>query len=398
VEVPRLLWEEVQMSTTKVYTKPQLDVAVLTNSRDFRALEEEWEDLYYDSPLSTPFQSWSWLYSWWESFEKPYELRLITMRDEGTLVGLIPLKLERWCGFSRLSFIGERAQQDLLARKGWEDEVSEAGIQALRQMDCWHVIDLRDVSPTAAAWGIFQRWNDPRIHRLISAEPYVFLEVRPWDELLASLSRNYRQAVRRTLRRAEEDGVHSMQAGPEEAEQAARRLVALHRKLRQGRHIARTHLTPQFESFIVAAACRMTDRGLGLISEFRRDGEVIMSSFTLFGDRVTEAFLVGVSQEARQRYQWSSLGICDAMNTARSRNNAYVCLAQAGEPYKQSWPHKLVPHYQIIISRDLVSLTLYLSFLSLRARAAGHIKAGSTNKWIKNTAEWLIRRQSKGVH
>lgn len=385
------------MLTNEGSTELKLDVAILTNSEDFRALEQEWEDLYQDSPHSTPFQSWSWLYSWWESFEELYELRLITVREKDTLVGLIPLKLERWWGFSRLSFIGERAQQDLLAREGWEDEVTEAGIGALRQLDSWHVIDLRDVNPTATTWGIFKRWNDPRIHRLINSESYVFLEVKPWDELLTSLSRNDRQAVRRTLRRAEEDGVCSVLAGSEEVEQAARRLVALHRKLRQGRDIARTHLTPQFESFIVAAARRMTNRGLGRISELRRDREVIISSFMLFGDKVTDAYLVGVSQEARQRYQWSSVGIRDALNTAHSRNNTYVCLAQAGEPYKQSWPHKLVPYYQIIIGRDLVSLTLYLSFLSLRARAAKYTKVGSINKLIKNTAEWMKRRHSKWV-
>jgi hypothetical protein len=371
----------------------QLDVAILTNSEDFRAMEEEWDDLYQDSPHTTPFQSWSWLYSWWESFGEGYELRLITVWEGTLLVGVIPLMLERWWGFRRLLFVGERDQQDLLAKKGWEDKVSEAGVRALRQMDCWHVIDLRDVNPAATIWGIFEQWNGPRTHRL--ADNYVFLKVNPWDELLTSLSRNDRQAVRRTLRRAEEDGVCSVLAGPEEAEQAARRLVALHRKLRQGRDIARTHLTPQFESFIVAAARRMTNRGLGRISELRRDREVIISSFMLFGESVTEAYLVGVSQEARQRYQWSSVGIRDALNTAHSRNNTYVCLAQAGEPYKQSWPHKLLPYYQIIIGRDLVSLTLYLSFLSLRARAAKYTKVGSTNKWIKNTAEWMKRRHSK---
>jgi hypothetical protein len=371
----------------------QLDVAILTNSEDFRALEEEWDDLYQDSPHTTPFQSWSWLYSWWESFGEGYELRLITVWEGTLLVGVIPLMLERWWGFRRLLFVGERDQQDLLAKKGWEDKVSEAGVRALRQMDCWHVIDLRDVNPAATIWGIFEQWNGPRTHRL--ADNYVFLKVNPWDELLTSLSRNDRQAVRRTLRRAEEDGVCSVLAGPEEAEQAARRLVALHRKLRQGRDIARTHLTPQFESFIVAAARRMTNRGLGRISELRRDREVIISSFMLFGESVTEAYLVGVSQEARQRYQWSSVGIRDALNTAHSRNNTYVCLAQAGELYKQSWPHKLLPYYQIIIGRDLVSLTLYLSFLSLRARAAKYTKVGSTNKWIKNTAEWMKRRHSK---
>jgi CelD/BcsL family acetyltransferase involved in cellulose biosynthesis len=369
--------EGVQMSTKGMYTKPRLDVSVLTNTENFRALEEEWEDLYHNSPLSTPFQSWSWLYSWWEAFGEGYELRLVTVRDGTLLVGVIPLMLQRRWGLRRLVFIGERDQLDLLGRKGWEDKVSEAGVRTLREMMAsWHVIDFRDVSPAAAAWDIFEQWNGPRIYRL--ADYYVFLKVKPWDELLTTLSRNHRQAVRRTLRRAEEDDVCSVLAGPEEVEQAARRLVALHRELRQGRYIARKHLTPQFESFIVAAARRMTNRGLGGITEIWRDGEIIISSFMIFGDKVTDAFLVGVSQEARQRYQWSSLGICDALNTARSTNKAHVCLAQAREPYKQRWPHDLVPYYRIVLGRDLVSCRLYLAFLSLRTRAAKYKRRVST--------------------
>jgi Acetyltransferase (GNAT) domain len=314
------------------------------------------------------------------------------VRDKGLLVGLIPLMLERRWGFGRLLFIGEHAQQqDLLAKKGWEDKVSEAGIRALRQIDSWHVVDARDVSPVATIWGIYQQWNGRQVHTL--TDYYHFMEVKPWDTTLASLSRKHRSTVRRTLRRAEEDGVRSITlAGSEGVEQAARRLVTLHRSMRQGQHITREHLTPEFESFIVAAARRMTDRGLGRILEFRRAGEAIISSFFSFGENITYAYLVGVSQEAKQRYQWSSLGICGALSLAQSRNSAYICLAQAADPYKQRWPHENVPYYRIVLGRGPVSWRLYLMYLSLLAGAKRCIKADSTPNLIKNVVGWLRRR------
>ena len=368
-----------------------LEVVIIKDTQAFAALKEEWEDLYQDSPLATPFQSWSWLYSWWESFGEGYRLRLITVRDGDLLVGLIPLMQERRWGFGRLLFIGmSRDQQDLLARKGWENKVSEAGIQALRQMSSRHVIDLRCVSPTAATWGIVRRWNGPQAH--IPLESYLFIEVKAWDELLASLSRKHRSTVRRTLRRAEEDGVYSLLAGPEEVEQAAHRLVALHRELRQGQYITPEHLTPEFESFIVAAARRMRDRGLGGIVELWQDGQVIMSSFTTFGHRITDAYLVGVSQETKQHYQWSSLGIYHTLNLAHSRNSAYVCLAQAGEPYKQRWPHESVPYNQFVLGYGPVSWYPFMIYFTLRARVANYMKADSTPKSIKNIKEWMKRQ------
>src|SRR3712207_5773324 len=79
---------------------------VVEDSRAFAALEREWEDLYQNSPLATPYQSWAWLYSWWEHYGDDYELRLVTVRDGDLLVGIVPLMLERRWGFGRLRFIG----------------------------------------------------------------------------------------------------------------------------------------------------------------------------------------------------------------------------------------------------------------------------------------------------
>src|SRR3712207_9430408 len=73
------------------------EIVVLEDSEAFAALEGEWEELYRHCPSATPFQSWAWLYSWWEHYgEGRYELRLVTLRsEEGLLVGLIPPMLER---------------------------------------------------------------------------------------------------------------------------------------------------------------------------------------------------------------------------------------------------------------------------------------------------------------
>src|SRR5215212_1197948 len=88
-------------------TSSALNTVVLTETSRFAALEEDWEDLYQNSPLATPYQSWAWLYSWWESYGEDYELRLITVRDGDLLVGLVPLMLQRrWGFFERLLFIG----------------------------------------------------------------------------------------------------------------------------------------------------------------------------------------------------------------------------------------------------------------------------------------------------
>src|SRR3712207_7209742 len=108
------------------------EIVVLEDSEAFAALEGEWEELYRHCPSATPFQSWAWLYSWWEHYgEGRYELRLVTLRsEEGLLVGLIPLMLERRWGFGPgpLLFLGtpHPAFKDLLGGGGGGDGVAEA--------------------------------------------------------------------------------------------------------------------------------------------------------------------------------------------------------------------------------------------------------------------------------
>ena len=178
-----------------------LEVVVVDRTQGFAALEKEWEELYQNSPLATPFQSWSWLYSWWESYGEDYQLRLITLRDEDDLlVGIVPLMLERRWGFERLLFIGTGLTDynDLLAREGWEQGVSQAGEQALKEMGGWQVIDLQQVRSQAAAWNLFEAWAGPR--SCVWQDDSPVIEVRPWEELLASVSRKLRSSARRSLR------------------------------------------------------------------------------------------------------------------------------------------------------------------------------------------------------
>jgi CelD/BcsL family acetyltransferase involved in cellulose biosynthesis len=380
---------------------PGLMAEVVEDSRGFAALEEEWDDLHRHSPRATPFQSWAWLYSWWEHYGGGYELRLITVRGEGgLLVGAIPLMLERRWGLGRLLFVGTGPSDhlDILVRRDWEAEACEAGVQALEQMDGWHVAELHQIGPTATIWDFLKGWNGPRID--LQQRPLWVIEVKPWEELLASLSRNNRKAARRTVQRAEKDDVRCVLAGVEDVERASHRLVALHREMLRGRHIVSERLTSRFESFTLAAARRMTEHGLGGISEFWRDGEVIVSGFLIFDNDLTVTYMAGVNQEAMPRYQWSTLNIWDALNIARSRDCSYVSLLPGSEEYKQRWGQE-VPYYRITLGRSPLLWRLYLpiwrcyrAYRSLRLRAREYLRSDATPEWVKDAARVVRKRDA----
>jgi CelD/BcsL family acetyltransferase involved in cellulose biosynthesis len=366
----------------------RLEVMVIEDARTFSLLEQEWDDLYRDAPLSTPFQSWAWLYSWWESYGEDYGLHLVTMRDGDMLVGLMPLMLERRWGFARLLFVGAGLTDypDVLVREGWEERVSEAGALALGRMSGWHVADLHHLRPGAAAWGVLGRWRGLRVR--VWHDNYPVIEVGPWEGLLAPLSKNLRSTVRRTIRRAQADGVRRELASPEDASEAGRRLVALHREAWQGRVITPEHRTRRFEAYMEAAARRMTLQGSGGISEFRRDGDVIVSHFLFFGRGFIGEGLSGATQDALRRYQESSLRIWGAVDVARSKNSSCLNLLRGEEPYKLRWNPKIVPSYRVILGRSPIAWVLYAGFHALRSSAKSYA-------YSENAPGWILRVVSK---
>ena len=361
----------------------KLSVETVRDTQGFKALEGEWEELYESCPQATPFQSWAWLYSWWECYREGYKLRLVTVREGDLLVGLLPLMLERrWC-FRRLLLIGAGSTDylDVLAREGWEKEVAQAGARALEELGGWRVADLWDVRPTAAVWDIFHGWEDPKTCFRRFGSPV--MDVRPWDELLASLSRNHRSTVRRTLRRAQNDGVRSELAKSADAAEAATRWMALHQKAWKGRNIAPEHLDEKFKAHLEAAARRMTARGLGSISEFWRDGEVIASHFLVFGRDSVGEHLLGATQGTLRRYQVSSLYIWDLVNVARARHSNNLDFLRGEEPYKLRWASRVVPNHRLVLGRDWVFWAPYAGYQALRSKTELYVYSEGAPGWVK---------------
>jgi hypothetical protein len=381
----------------------RLHTTVLRDTREFSSLKQEWNELYESCPRATPFSSWEWLYSWWEVYgEGNYKLRLVTLRDptSGLLVGLLPFMVRR----RRLFLLGDSARalywyimtpyKDVLVREGWEEPVAQAGARALKGMGGWHVADLQELMPNAYAWSIFRNWEGPKTH--VPIVDYLLIHANStWDELLSSLSRRLRKTARRTLRSAEQDGLRCVPAGPEDAERAATTLVELHRQLWRGRRIDPEDLTPRYETFMRAAARRMTARGIGRISEFRRDDDdgeeqVLVSQFLLFDKDFVGAYVIGASEEASRRYQFMTLYIWDAMEVAHRRSNAYVSLMFHASWEKLRWASEVVSSHRAILGRSKAFWVPYAGYYLVRHRyyallsdAQVYVHSEDAPRWVK---------------
>jgi hypothetical protein len=364
----------------------KIEVEVIEDSRGFAALEEEWEDLHRQSPRATPFQSWAWLYSWWEFYGDDYELRLITVRHEGLLVGIIPLMLERRWGHGRLLFVGTGPTDhlDMVVRRGWDDRVSEAGIRALRQVNGWHVADLQELRPESAARTLFERWSG-RKASVWQSECAVIDGTKPWDQLLMSRSKRLRNNARRAIRQAEADAVRCALVGAEEAGEAAHRLVTLSREQWRGNPLTGPeHWTPRFKAHLQTTACRMAARRWGGISEWKQDGKVMISELLVFGPGYVGAYMLGVSREALGRYQVSSLTAYTEVSIARQWDAPYVSLGRKQENYKLRWSFALVPNHRFILSRHSHIWSIYAGYQVLRSVAKRFLYSPNSPGWVNS--------------
>lgn len=368
-------------SATPVHT---CEVEIVEDSRRFEALEQEWRDLYQDAPQATPFQSWEWLYSWWEAYGDSYRLKLVTLRDnDDRLVGIVPLMLEDRGPFSRLLFVGTGVTDylDVLVREGWQRPVARASVLALRDLGPWQAADLQELRPEAAAWEIFAGW--PGAGGSVHQNSCPRMPVGEWDDTVDSLKKNLRKRVRKDIRRAEEDGLLRRLVPSEESGRAARRFLELHREMWKGREIAPEHLSPRFELFVTAAAQRLVHQGIAEISELWSDGRVAASTFVLLGEDSVMWHLQGADQEFMQRYQVSSRLIQDNFFLARKRGKHSLDMLRGEEEYKLKWCTEVVYNRRLLLGRNRAYGKVYALYRGSRYAMRSYLDSEDAPRWMQ---------------
>ncbi|MGA1875832.1 MAG: GNAT family N-acetyltransferase [bacterium] len=140
----------------------------LTTTGALKALQLDWLRLWSRCPGATPFQSPGWLIPWWEHFGQG-ELRLLTLRHEGRLIGLAPFSISKASGspVKRVLLMGTGISDylDVLI----EPEFEQAGLTAIiTYLDSirpyWDMCDFQQLRPQSpllrAESGI---WSDTLI-------------------------------------------------------------------------------------------------------------------------------------------------------------------------------------------------------------------------------------------
>lgn len=130
-----------------------VEIAVVEDPAVFAGLRAEWSALI-DRSSAGIFNAWDWLYPWYRRLGARVQPFILTARDRrGTLVGLLPLSLEkgRFAGrpVRRLRFLGDQRvgsdYLDVVALRGREEELTAAFARKLEALQPqWDLLELTD--------------------------------------------------------------------------------------------------------------------------------------------------------------------------------------------------------------------------------------------------------------
>ncbi|MEU6280001.1 GNAT family N-acetyltransferase [Streptomyces sp. NPDC047028] len=337
----------------------------------------QWARLYGRCAAATPFQSHSWLHSWWLSYGRPGRLRLLLVRSGGELLAAAPLMLVRRplpalvpLG-GAISDFGDVLVDDRDAGRGGPALAALTG--ALAEAARTALIDFREVRPGAAVERVYDTWHGPR-HTLPDSLCLELPAVSMAD-LVARLPSNKAQRVRAKLRKLEALSVERRVAGPEEVEAALRRLLELHRLQWADRKVTTEHLRPRFQEHLVRAVGPMVRAGNAVVTEFLIGDEVVAVDLTLLSRSLAGGYLYGAHPGLRERRADVAVMLLDACaeNAAQTGGGPprVLSLLRGDEPYKHHWRPEPVVSRRLLLARRRTAPLLSAARCEAAARQRG---------------------------
>ncbi|MFE5634359.1 GNAT family N-acetyltransferase [Streptomyces sp. NPDC056542] len=363
---------------------------------EFGRLGERWASLYARCSTATPFQSHSWLHSWWVSYGRPGALRVVLVRrEDGELVAAAPLMRARG-PLPVLTQLGGAITDftDVLLDDACPGAAA-ALADALAGVARGALIDLREVRPGASAEQVFARWRGPR--RRLRDSLCLELPAQPMDALLARIpTGKAQQRVRAKLRKLDALGIDERIVPGDEVPAALDRLLRLHRLQWQGRNVTAEHTSDRFAQHLARAVRPMVEGGDARVTEFRLGGDVVAADLTLMSPRLAGGYLYGADPELRARkVDVATMLLRHGAREAGASGRAVLSLLRGNEPYKRHWRPETVPNQRLMLAGRGTAPLLWL-----RAGAADGrrwaARQARERAWVGRVVERLPGRPRGG--
>ncbi|MDB4968494.1 MAG: hypothetical protein JWN44_4183 [Myxococcales bacterium] len=375
-----------------------LAVVEVTDTEGLAALAAEWRDLLARAADPTPFQSHEWQATWWQHHGGG-RLWVLCARDNGVLVGLMPLHVARYRGtpLRQVRFLGAPLSdfQEILAARGQEAVARAALLGHLAQHSHrWDLCDFADQRKgTSLTEGEMPAGLRPLLvhHRIC---PFIPLG-KSWDEFVKRLSKNTRTNVGRRRRQvAKQFRAEYDLASEATVAQAMEELFRLHNSRWRRRGVAGAFAGARMQAFHHDVARKFLQRGWLKLHRLRLDGET-RAAFYCFqlGTRVYY-YLSGFDLEFG-KYSIGNVLMAQAIERAISDGATEFDLLRGDEIYKFQWKAEERETLRLILGRPALRSSfalgahrlerfLELKGLALQRRLWGRKKVDSAPSTVES--------------
>ena len=257
-------------------------VETVSSAAAFEALADGWDDLVRELPRPSPFLLHGWLSEWWRHYGGGGTLAVHVVRQDGRLLGALPLVVGAKSGVRVVRFMGGRqsALADLLLASDADDSVAALLARQLAASD-HHLVDLYGIP---AGSRIVAALGPERLHVIERVEAPVLDLLPGWAAVYeAKTSAKTRSLHRRRRRQLATLGRLDVSVArtPARLEAALEEAFRLHALRWAGRPDGSGFVTPTGMRFHRAAIQRLAELDVPRIVTLRLDGRAIAFHYFL---------------------------------------------------------------------------------------------------------------------
>ena len=333
-------------------------IAVGASRAGFDALEAEWRELERSADGAALFQSFDWCRAVWDHHEaekQRFEPLLLTLRDAGRLVALLPLQRVRSGLACVVTGFGEPYQQytDALVAPDAPADVAERLLDAacrLRGCDGINFLKVRDDSRLAAplaARGAIRSNAD--------AAPFVelapFADFKAYHATVNAKTRKNMRNARNRLARAGTLAHHAAAEAGEVATLVARAHAGRERWLEEQGLTSRAFRDPSFRAFAQAVA-RPESGLITLAMSLTLDGRPIADQWGFVFNGRYYAYVATWAPEFEESSP-GKLHLEEVLRACHQRGVAVADFLMPAARYKFTWTETAMPvaDYALPLSR-----------------------------------------------
>ncbi len=337
----------------------------------------------------TPFQTVEWLQSWWHAFGESYSARVITVRRDNKLVGLLPLMYKQRQLLRTLEWLGTGRSDHapLLLLPDCADEVLQAAIRYFRaHPEGAALLSLRTLQLNELQLSRFaQSQRESRI-QIDDVSPRINIS-GSWDEYLEKKSSKHRANVRRLLRQFESTSEFSVKRELLVTNELIAEIANVERKSWKATE-GSLRMEGEGELFYAQFLARFSEKGilelwccrfnttlLAYLITFNYQNRIFYYNGAYRAD--SAAFHTGISP--------GTVLIAIAVRSAHERKLTSFDFLRGDEPYKLLWKNEDRQLHHLVVRAPGLKGILATSWIQIRWMLKQYPIAHRVRAWLQRS-------------